>query len=54
MIAAEIYVREAGRWVRATLTGDDVLAMPEIGVEFPLSEAYAGLEIDSPPAPEAG
>ena len=54
LIAAEIYAREAGRWVRATLTGDDVLAMPEIGVEFPLSEAYAGLEFDSAAAPEAG
>ena len=53
MIAAEIYAREAGRWVRATLTGEEVLAMPEIGVEFPLSEAYAGLEFDSAAAPEA-
>jgi Uma2 family endonuclease len=54
LIAAEIYAREAGRWVRSTLTGDEVLAMPELGVAFPLAEAYAGLEFDSAAAPEAG
>jgi Uma2 family endonuclease len=43
-IAAEVYTREAGRWVRSTVTGDGVLAMPEIGVEIPLAEAYADLE----------
>ena len=54
IIAAEVYVREAGRWVRATLTGDEALAMPELGITFPLAEAYAGLEFDSPAAAEAG
>ncbi|MGC8475321.1 MAG: Uma2 family endonuclease [Acetobacteraceae bacterium] len=48
-IAAEIYSREAGRWVRATATGADaMLDLPEIGVSFPLGEAYAGLEVTEP------
>ena len=33
------------RWVRSTVTGDDVLAMPEIDVAMPLADAYAGLEL---------
>lgn len=48
-IAAEVYARDGERWVRSTLTGDDVLALPEIGIELPLAEAYAGL--DPNPAP---
>jgi Uma2 family endonuclease len=44
-IAAEVYVREGDRWVRSTVTGDDVLAMAEIDVEMPLADAYAGLEL---------
>ncbi len=44
-IAAEVYWRDAGHWVRATVTGDGVLAMPEIAVEVPLAEAYAGLDM---------
>ncbi len=49
-IAAEVYAREAGRWVRSTVIGDAPLAMPELGIELPLAEAYAGLEFD-PVAP---
>jgi Uma2 family endonuclease len=44
-IAAEVYAREGGRWVRSTVIGDGVLAMPEIDVEIPLADAYAGLEL---------
>jgi Uma2 family endonuclease len=44
-IAAEVYAREDRRWVRSTATGDGILVMPEIGVELPLAEAYAGLEL---------
>lgn len=46
-IAAEVYTREDHRWVRSTVTGDDILTMPEIGVELPLAEAYAGLELNA-------
>jgi Uma2 family endonuclease len=44
-IAAEVYAREDRRWVRSTVTGDGILVIPEIGVELPLAEAYAGLEL---------
>ena len=48
-IAAEISAREAGRWVRATATGaETVPELPEIGVSFPLGEAYAGLDVTEP------
>lgn len=44
-IAAEVYAREGDRWVRSTVTGDGVLAMPEIEVEVPLAAACADLEL---------
>lgn len=44
-IAAEVYTRDGDRWVRSTVTGDGLLAMPEIGVEMQLADAYAGLEL---------
>jgi Uma2 family endonuclease len=48
-IAAEVYVREDRRWVRSTVTGEGILVMPEISVELPLAEAYAGLELGTEP-----
>jgi len=48
-IGAEVYAREDQRWVRSTVTGDGILVMPEIGVELPLAEAYAGLELGTDP-----
>ncbi len=42
--AATIFAREGDRWVGTLLTGDAVLAMPEIGIEIPLAEFYEGLE----------
>ncbi|HEX5326828.1 MAG TPA: Uma2 family endonuclease [Acetobacteraceae bacterium] len=47
-IAAEVDSRDGDRWVRSTVTGDGLLVMPEIGVEMPLAEAYAGLELGVP------
>ena len=49
-IAAEVYAREGDRWVRSTVIGDGVLAMPEVDVEIPLADAYAGLELGTKPA----
>jgi Uma2 family endonuclease len=46
-IAAEVYARDDDRWVRSTVIGDGVLVMPEIDVEIPLADAYAGLELDT-------
>lgn len=48
-VAAEVYVREERRWVRSTVTGDGILGMPEISVELPFAEAYAGLELGTEP-----
>jgi Uma2 family endonuclease len=43
--AAEVYAREGERWVRSTVVNEGVLVMPEIGVEVPLTEVYAELEV---------
>jgi hypothetical protein len=45
VMAAEVYSRIDGRWVRSTVVNDDILDMPEIGVSLPLSVAYAGLNV---------
>lgn len=42
-VAATVFVRASEDWVGHLVTGEAVLAMPEIGVELPLSEVYAGL-----------
>ncbi len=43
--AAEIYSRDGGHWVRSTVVNDGNLMMPEIGVQIPLTDAYAGLGV---------
>ena len=43
--AATVFAREGERWVGSLLTGDTVLAMPEIGIEVPLVELYEGLDL---------
>ncbi len=40
---ATIFARENGRWIGSILSGDAVLAMPEIGIEVPLAELYEGV-----------
>jgi Uma2 family endonuclease len=45
-IAATVFAREGSNWVGHLLTGDAVLALPEIGAELPLAELYAGVEPD--------
>ena len=47
--AATVFAREGDRWVGSLLTGDAVLAMPEIGIELPLAELYEGLDLSQPP-----
>ena len=45
-VAATVVSRRGDDWlIRVPLDGD-VLAMPEIGVEIPLAELYAGVEVD--------
>ena len=43
--AATVFARTAdGGWAGRVVTGERTLAMPEIGVELPLAEVYAGME----------
>ncbi len=42
---ATMFAREGGRWVGSLLGPDAVIAMPEIGVELPLAELYADLDL---------
>ena len=42
-IAATVYARAGDGWVHEILIADSMLAMPEIGVAFPLAELYEGL-----------
>jgi Uma2 family endonuclease len=46
--AATVFAREGDRWVGSLLTGDVVLAMPEIGIEVTLAELYDGLDLSQP------
>jgi Uma2 family endonuclease len=48
--AATVFAREGERWVGSLLTGDAVLAMPEIDIELPLTELYEGLDLSQPPS----
>lgn len=41
--AATVFARGGDDWVGHVLTAGAVLAMPEIGVELPLAELYAGI-----------
>jgi Uma2 family endonuclease len=47
--AATVFARENDRWVGSLLTGDAVVAMPEIGIEVPLGEFYEDLDLSQPP-----
>jgi Uma2 family endonuclease len=40
------------RWTVTTVMADDLLPLPEIGVEVPVAELYEGVDFP-PPAPEA-
>lgn len=53
--AATVFSRAGDDWTGHVLTGDAVLSMPEIGVDLPLAEAYAGTEFaaDDPPPEDA-
>lgn len=44
-IAATVFAREGGEWIGRVLGEQDVLAMPEIGIEIPLAEFYVDLEV---------
>ncbi len=48
--AAMMFSRTGDDWIGHVLTGDAILSFPQIGVELPLREAYAGIEFPGPTA----
>jgi Uma2 family endonuclease len=53
-IGAAVFTRRGEDWIATALTEEDTLLMPEIGIEVPVSEFYAGLDFSTPAAEEAG
>jgi len=49
--AATVFARAGDDWVGHVITGDALLAMPEIGVELPLPELYANINLGPNDAP---
>jgi Uma2 family endonuclease len=47
-IGAAVFARRGDDWIATALTEENTLAMPEIGIEVPLVEFYAGLEFSEP------
>jgi Uma2 family endonuclease len=47
---AIIFAHAGDDWVGHVVSGDAVLAMPEIGIELPLAELYEGVEFAEPEA----
>jgi len=47
-IGATVFARDGANWVGSVLLDDAILAMPEIGVELPLRDLYAGVELPPP------
>jgi hypothetical protein len=51
-VLSEGSVRAGEQFVIGTLRGNDLLRLPEIDVEVPLSVFYAGVEVDPEPEQE--
>jgi len=47
-VAATVFARLGKIWTASALTENDILSMPEIGIELPLAECYLGLEMLAP------
>ncbi|HXA26608.1 MAG TPA: hypothetical protein VNW90_30330 [Acetobacteraceae bacterium] len=45
-----MFDRAGDDWVGHVVSGDVVLAMPEIGIELPLAELYEGVSFVEPQA----
>lgn len=43
--AAEIYLRDGGRWERSTVVNDEVMTLPGIEMQIPLRDVYGGLDV---------
>ncbi len=48
---ATVYARRGSEWIVTQLLDTDVLAMPEIGIEVPMSELYADVTFPRPAEP---
>jgi Uma2 family endonuclease len=46
-VAATVFARRGQDWIASALTGDEVLRMPEIGIELPLAAIYADSEMEA-------
>jgi len=46
-IGATVFVRKGEDWMATALAEGDTLQLPEIGIELPLDECYAGLDLPS-------
>ena len=44
-VAATVYLKQDGAWTVSVLTGDAVLAMPEVAAEVALAAIYADVEL---------
>ncbi len=53
-VEATMFERAGEDWVGHIMAGDAVIAMPEIGIEIPLTELYEGLDLSSTQADEGG
>lgn len=51
-IAAIVFARQGEGWLSDILTDGDVLRLPEIGIEIPLAEVYADIDLSAPPEGE--
>jgi Uma2 family endonuclease len=51
-IAASVFSRMGAEWIANVLTEGNVLQMPEIGIELPLSEIYADVQFGPGEEPE--
>ena len=44
-MAATVFVRDGDDWVGHVITDETALALPELGIELPFAELYAGVEL---------
>ena len=52
-VGGTMFERIGQDWIGRILTADTVIRMPEIDIELPLAELYAGLDLTNPPPDEA-
>ena len=44
-IAATVFLRDGDDWVGHIVTNETTMALPELGIELPFAELYAGAEL---------